>query len=259
MSKLCQTFIRQAIWTWKTLDRAWTWDANLGEESLTDFNLLEVIEGHRGEVLTKTFSKRKEAKKGGDWEWWFIGPNGISIGFRIQAKILDKNTGRFEHLHYGSKKKGYQSDILCDRAKLVRGLIPLYCLYTSGQMPPRTSQRHLCFPYPDELYGCSLVDAFLIPQLRTKNEKRLVSIFPNMVPWHCLVCCNPDGNSDELPLRAFAFWNERIRKKGIDREQFLAKPTKELPYYVRHLLEGKLVEPPDADLRSVTIFRDLSR
>lgn len=65
---LCETFRRQAFWTWEQLARARALRVHLGEESLTDFNLLEIRSRHSDEVVTKTFTKAQEGILGADWE-----------------------------------------------------------------------------------------------------------------------------------------------------------------------------------------------
>jgi hypothetical protein len=92
MNTLCETFRRQAFWTWDQLGRAQQFNAHLGEESLTDFNLLEIRSRHGREVITKTFSKREESVIGSDWEWWFTGRSRQWLGFRLQAKTIDFRT-----------------------------------------------------------------------------------------------------------------------------------------------------------------------
>jgi hypothetical protein len=59
---LCDVFRYQALLTWNRLSvDQWT-GIHLGEESITDFNLLE-LQGQRPyDIITDKYSKKKEAK-----------------------------------------------------------------------------------------------------------------------------------------------------------------------------------------------------
>jgi hypothetical protein len=65
---LCHTFRRQAIWTWDSLRQAKQVSCQIGEESLTDFNLLRIRLRHPNEVFTQSFTKPAESRTGADWE-----------------------------------------------------------------------------------------------------------------------------------------------------------------------------------------------
>lgn len=247
---LCDTFRRQAFWTWDSLGRARSVNATLGEESLTDFNLLEIRTRHVHEVFTKTFTKRDEAKTGADWEWWFTGRSRKWLGFRIQAKVLDLKSDQFEHLHYMSSGK-YQSDLLCQRATNHSvPTIPLYCVYVQwAPNGPGPSWRCPSFSLAPELFGCSLVDAHQIGKLRP-NKRKLQDLFPHMIPWHCLVCCKGYGSGD-LPERAFLFWREQWTGESTRASIELVE---EPPPYVLRVRRSEAVEVPDKYLRAVTVF-----
>ncbi len=255
MMTLCETFRRQAFWTWEQLGRARQLHAHLGEESLTDFNLLEIRSRHSREVVTRTFSKRDESVIGADWEWWLTGRSRRWVGFRLQAKVIDQHTDRFDHLHYTTPAGRHQVDLLCDRATKARPrCIPLYCLYTHWSSPrPRIPWRCGSYEGTPESYGCSLVDAFYVRSVRSDPDtRRLDSLLPHMMPWHCLVCCEGYGGHD-LPSRALALWRAAIRRPDVE---FDIEPVEEPPRYVQLLLQNELVEPPDLFLRTITVFRE---
>ncbi|MGH9427900.1 MAG: DUF6615 family protein [Terriglobia bacterium] len=257
---LCDTFRNQAFWSWDSLRRARSASTQLGEESLTDFNLLEIRTRHPNEVITKTFTKPKEAGTGADWEWWFTGSSRRWLGFRIQAKVLDLRSDKFEHLHYkpspGQLSSGqYQADLLCQRAQsALPKRIPLYCLYAQWRHqnpgPPWTCGS---FPFAEESFGCSLVDAYEIARLRPR--KGLGDLVPLMTPWHCLVCCEAYSRGD-LPERALVFLRERMAG-GIERAG--VELATEPPSYVQAILRNELTEPPDPDLRTITVFHERAK
>lgn len=225
----------------------------LGEESLTDFNLLEIRTRHPKEVVTKTFTKPQEAGTGADWEWWFTGSSNRWLGFRIQAKVLDFRSDKFEHLHYQLSSGQYQADLLCQTAKSApHKRIPLFCLYSQWRHKnPGPIGSCGFFPFAEESLGCSLADAYKIASLRP--QKSLDDCLPLMTPWHCIVCCEAYPNAD-LPERALVFWRERMAR-GDERAdvELAAEP----PSYVQAMLRNELLtEPPDADLRTITVFNE---
>ena len=56
-----------------------------GEETITEYNLLEIVRRNPRNVYLKTFTKHAEAKNGADWEWHIIGRK-LTLKMRVQAK-----------------------------------------------------------------------------------------------------------------------------------------------------------------------------
>ena len=276
---LCDTFRGRALWTWDTLARGRFVDCQIGEETLTDLNILELKIRHPSEVYSRTFTKPEEGSNGADWEWWFTGSSRKWIGFRVQAKVIDIKTNSFNHLHYQNKNSGFQCDILIREALSNSSppRIPLYCLYSNWnnltQIPWRCSTY-----YPvEEMYGCSILSAFAVRYLRIKTQTtRLKFILNYLCPWHCLVCCRGYGEGD-LPNRVFGYWRDLIRE--VEREIFeelsldirqnlngelgnyreiynQIELLDEPPGYIQRLLENELDEQPDPNLRTITVFRE---
>lgn len=285
---LCDTFRSQAFWTWGKLSKARLIKCQLGEESITDMNLLEIRSRHPKEITVQTFTKPKEAETGADWEWWLTGNSRKWLGFRIQAKIIEFSSDKFPHLHYRNrrnKKASFQSDALI-KSSLDNTVkrIPLYCLYshwngTSLQLSVLESilRPYTCFLSVRESFGCSLVSAFIVRRLRfCSDSNSLPSLFKFMLPWHCLVCCRGFGGQD-LPERALYYWrraileserhaSEILHVQPHDRQQYRQSKyyrnykdialTERPPEYVTQLLEGVISEPPDRSLRTVMIIRE---
>jgi hypothetical protein len=66
----------------------------VGEESLTDWLLFEVSE-RLPQVRYHKFNRFEEARaSGADWDWWFVG-NRVSMGWRVQAKKLKKDSDNY--------------------------------------------------------------------------------------------------------------------------------------------------------------------
>lgn len=261
MRTLCETFRYQAFWTWQQLCLAHENEVHIGEESFTDFNLLEIRSRHTDQVITKTFTKFQEAEVGADWEWWLTGKSRKWIGFRLQAKVINHKSARFEHLNYSNepvrKQDDYfdyledsprsQADKLCRHA-LKNRCIPLYCLYTySPEALPNS--RHA-----PEAYGCSLVDAHFVRQHQKDPEfRRLRNLFHQMLPWHCLVCHSRDDQ--DLPHRAHEVWRTSILQPHTALD-FQSAPAESPPHYVQLLMQGDLQHGPDECLRTITVFSD---
>jgi len=118
--------------TWRLLKRGRGTRLGLPEETVTTLNLLKLSEVRMPGFSVRSFSKRLEGENGADWEWWFGRRDGTWLGFRIQAKVLNLDSDRFEHLHYGPRRAGGTQ-----AEQLVRSAfnadpprVPLYCLYS---------------------------------------------------------------------------------------------------------------------------------
>lgn len=281
---LCDTFRSRALWTWDTLARGRSVDCQIGEETLTDLNILELKIRHASEVYSKTFTKPKEGSNGADWEWWFTGSSGKWIGFRVQAKVIDIKTNSFKHLHYHkNKNSGFQCDILIKEAFSNKKfpMIPLYCLYSNWNTFSKVPWRCLTYYPVEESYGCSILSAFAVRYLRSFekikiNTKDLKFLLNYINPWHCLVCCRRYGEGD-LPNRVIEYWRNFIRqsereiseqlsfniRRQVDSElenyygtynqiELLDNP----PEYVLRLLENELNEQPYPNVRAITVFKE---
>lgn len=261
---ICDTFKSLALKTWEDIRRSRSVNFQLKEETFTDNNTLELKLRHSGQVMTKVFTKRQEGINGADWEWWFKGHSNTWIGFRVQAKILNIQTNEFEHLHYKSLATGvYQSD------KLIRNAlsgsiprIPIYCLFLQTN-EENVLNKWNCgtFNQLKKLYGCSLISAFTVKQLRVNKEKHLIDIESYLKPWHCLVCCRGYGKSDFISnieayaLNSFSLRDDNINSSDFDiPEKFI---TDKPPNYVLELLENRKdgdVKLPDNELYGVTLI-----
>lgn len=286
-SSLCNTFRSQAFWTWDTLAKGRSVNSQIGEETLTDMNILELKLRNPLEVYSRTFTKRQEGNNGADWEWWFTGSSKKWIGFRVQAKVIDFKTNAFEHLHYRGKKNketniypDYQCDILIKKAlEKPFPRIPLYCLYSNWNTLSSIPWSCHTYKLTPESYGCSILSAFLVCYLRSQGiqkTQQLKALLSYINPWHCLVCCHGYGDTD-LPNRVFEYWRNAILQleesvfdqvSESNNEQLSGEwnslrevytqiqPSDEVPNYVQSLLNNELEEQPDPNLRTVTIFKE---
>jgi len=270
----CETFKRLARQTWDLLNRGRTVGLQLGEEGLTDRNLLKIKISHPQTIYIYKYSKSEEGIEGADWEWWFLSSSDECIGFRVQAKVLNIFTQRYEYLHRSKKNPDtqvvtYQCDTLIHRASIAPYRpIPIYCLYSSWR---RIRSKDFwpcgCIDYKRRLWGCSTVPAQIVKHLRhQENRKGINDLLPFLQPWHCLVCCKAYGGNT-LPDRVCHYWNSIMAKAKMAAESIapledikwpaVIEPLKSPPNHVSGIIAGKpLDEAPDNMLAGVFIIKE---
>ena len=157
---------------------------SLGEETITEHNLLEIRRRHRDTTRVETFSRPKEAKNGADWEWHLIG-KAYTLKLRVQAKRVQcDNKLRIKHTVRSSGRQ--QRDLLIEAATAA-GMKPIYCIYCTEPQraiwTPVWSFRGLGLFET----GCLLANASDVPEAIT----HLSEIEEDCVPWHFL--CLPSS------------------------------------------------------------------
>jgi hypothetical protein len=240
---LCETFQELAHFTWKRLGAAGATGLPWSEETNTETLLATLAERHPRHVRLRAFTRREEALKGSDWEWW-IGSPGAWFGMRVQAKRIHRTNGRFVGIHR-QKPRGHtstQMNTLIARAAK-DGLAPVYCFYVYSATWPNnaiwlaqsnTSPRR-------ELAGCLIAHASAV---RATRSEALVKIGEVCVPWHYLVCdesCGDGPAADEIRglLHGSAFAGDRARGLWADpyNEDFpLPSVRQNLPDHVTSVL-----------------------
>lgn len=251
--------IKNSNWVWNRLREARNNDYQIGEESLTDFLILNLKKHGKGKISVNTFTRNKESLTGADWEWWFTGPSGNWLGMRVQAKVLNLKKEEFEHLHY-KNRHGYQVDALIKDASK-NNLIPLYCMYTNWQpYKYKLMSKCACFNNSIRHYGTSLLSPTRVKKLDPKTS--LTSIIKYLYPLHCIFC-NSSIHGEDLPSSALAFSNSigLIPVTNSDKEENINYLKDEPPYYVTQLLEGELdddfIDLQDENLKRVTVIKEL--
>jgi len=251
-----QTFRNLSHETWTFLEKARGVRHQPLEETITDMHVIELKARHPMEVKTTTFSKRREARTGADWQWWFTNKAKSSwFGVRVQAKILKFVSNRYEALHY----KSQTSVLISDAAK--NGLYPLYCFYSQWPLATAIHPKQCgTFPNAPESYGCSLVDAHTISSIKASpNSDSLVSIMAVAYTWSCLVCCNggqvgaPDS---DLPGRVRGFLDGVMQSSGAPNTTDVPNVISRPPSYVIATMqnEGDFVDPQDENLAGVMVI-----
>ena len=258
---ICETFRNTAIETWHRLSDAKDAKMSLGEETITDINLLEIAKARHPEIKIKKFNKIEEGENGADWEFWLTGKSEKWLGLRIQAKVINLENDKYEQLHY---HKGDQTNKLINNSMKNNKLIPLYCLYTMCDL----SQYVKKFAYKNyvnkhESYGCSFIDAFVVK--KWGKETHISHLIQDMIPWHCIFLIHEFDNED-LPHRALCVI-KRIMQLMIEyTETDVNEYIKNFnlsdapPDYIINLSKDKCPDTefkvPDNDLAGIVIINE---
>lgn len=253
--RVCKAFAFAAYQTWADLG-----DLNdIGEESITDYRILQLKRMCPQEITVIKFSKKKEAAAGADWEWWF-GCNGEWFGMRVQAKRLDIPRLEYIHLdHTIGKTSVLQVDKLIESAK-TNDLYALYCFYNYWNTPTQ-------FPWPcgtfmpkDELWGAAIADAQKVKAKIDNKQKSLADVLPISMPLSCLACCH--GNADDLsnstlPHRARGI---ALALNRVGATANVPRLVPSLPWYATPNANINLPDPPVslADLDGILIVEERS-
>ena len=231
VTNICKTFCDRAVWTWRSLRNGINTGIELGEETLTDINLLEIQIRHPKDVRAVKFNRIQEGNvTGADWEWWFGSQSGW-IGLRVQAKKLNSSSLKFDSLNHKSRQ-GKQVDLLVNNAQK-HGLVPMYCFYNYWNQNIVSNWTCGAHSPPQDLQGCMVSSASHIMSMVSNRDKSLQSVLTKSLPWSCLVCCEGySGPTSDLTERVNGvlngFWQ-------IDHE-VMEKP----PRYVSEIMRGSL-------------------
>ncbi len=196
----------------------------LRETTLTDYVVLRLLEECAPAVKVFTFPAHLETQTGADLELW-IADRRAWLGLRIQCKVLSPG-GRFEGLHYRLRNGAYQTDQLIQAAQNAPGCLPVYLLFVGPGAGPATHWRcpscrpvTRCPPTLHSAWGNWWISAYKVRQLRP--AKGLPSLRPNIVPWHCVVCCPAQRSSGVTGISATAlatiFQDDDIHVQAVSR------------------------------------------
>ena len=271
--------MKSSTWAWDRQRESERVGLQLGEESITDFLVLNLKKWGSGKLLVDTFTRRQESLNGADWEWWLTDSSGKWLGMRVQAKILNLKSAKYEHLHF-KNKHGSQVETLLKDAKR-HNLVPMYCLYSYWKFGT-VKQAWKCKTHNPSIrhYGASLLSPYQVKAFQTSGEKKLNSVATYLRPMHCLFCSSRKGTSDTGLAHKALDWlkdAELLAPTGIDAEganaiEFTRDVQSERvekessdsfvktspPHYVRALQQGaenwQELNLANERLRRITIF-----
>ncbi|WP_041273436.1 hypothetical protein [Desulforapulum autotrophicum] len=72
-----EILLKNSVWAWNRLREARTLGYQLGEESITDFLILNLKKNGGKKFFINSFTRHAESLNGADWEWWFTGSSGM--------------------------------------------------------------------------------------------------------------------------------------------------------------------------------------
>ena len=115
----------QSAWTYNTLARAAGLNMTVGEDTLTDINLLTIASLTSPEQCqVRQVTKKAEARSGADWEWWFSAGGGNWLSLAVQAKKLNYRTGTYDNVDRAQCEKLIQVATRYDFS-------PIYVFYSA--------------------------------------------------------------------------------------------------------------------------------
>lgn len=152
-----------------------------GEETITETNLLEMRRRHPSIIRLETFSKKKEATQGADWEWHIIGRR-RTLRMRVQAKRLQRND-KLKIPHKVASSRQQQIDLLIADAKK-HHMLPVYCIYSSEHQRGHWKTGSPTAGFSVFEAGCLLASAHKVKSIMPTS---LAAIEKFSVPWHYLV------------------------------------------------------------------------
>ncbi len=193
---------------WNDMRDGYKHGISMGEESITDYLLLNASRFQNVNIEVYQFSKMQESKNGADWQWWFLSPGKRNaFGIRIQAKKLNIDSQSYKYLddHKIDKtnkaKKIYQVDLLINDANRHPKfkLYPLYFFY--NYWDDRTITKKLVDCCKDAPHGSNGWTFAKAPDIRPLAISGKKSLDPDVVrvshPIKCLFCY--DESKFDLP------------------------------------------------------------
>jgi len=233
-------------------------ELTIGQESLTDFILLEFSRKLKGNLISHKFTKRDEAQSGGDWEWWFKGEKGW-FGIRAQAKIINI----YKDTYLTINKKGQNNQLIKD--SVTNGVVPVYFLYSFWE-PSEFKYKWRCqnFSKNARRFGVSILPAGYVKDKIQSESANLDELIQDLNPWHCMFCCSDDSHGN-LSQRIFDSLSRLWGIYGIEKisDEYLKK-NNELPDYVSAIvnripletIEEVQIEREDINLKYVTVVSE---
>lgn len=178
---------------WINLHNAAKYNISFGEETITDFILLELAKQNYYQIKIIQTKKPSEALQGTDWEW-FVGSGKFGwIRFSIQAKkhYINSDHYQIKYLVGDVPNRKYQYDILRAYA-ISNNSVPLYCFYNYFPNLDQKTHWHCGESFDAELLGWSFTTLFNIEKISstyTKKNFNNIHTFQETLPMRCLFKC----------------------------------------------------------------------
>lgn len=219
-NSLCYDFKDISRKTWNFLGNAYHNNFSIGEETITDVNLLELKMRQPWAVYTKKFSRPEEGRNGADWAWIIVGRTGTTFILYVQAKKLFLPSFRYESLIHRENPTEQLDKLISNKFFFPHGfpVYPLYVFYNYLPDSPHSIGCNCGAPLPIEYSGCSYADAFSIRDLVARGRNHYNELAPYQYALPCLVCCNSSDKDIREPDLATAFYNAIVDEQTIVEE-----------------------------------------
>jgi len=160
--------------TWREMRHGHLTRLYLGEESITDYRLLQLKYLCPSLIdIRKHTKQREEPLTGADWEWWIGDYVNGWFGFRVQAKRMNNQL-----TSYGTLLLNQCQTLIFATPNY---MFPLYCFYNSAPYNPHVR--------PPLLRGCTVADATRVrTTFNPPAGTQYAAIYGISRPWHEFVC-----------------------------------------------------------------------
>lgn len=231
--------------TWWRLARAHLLGARLGEETLTDLLVLEMLHIKKSYAMRVLHPTRlQESRWGADLLVWIRRRNGLSQFLAIQAKKLYPN-GHYKALNRHVSPGIRQIDLLDAFAQQYHA-VPLYLLYNHFNSGNPSSYWHCCKSFDIEQLGCTLVPSWKIKRaIKRRGQRTFTAIHASATsrPWRCAFDCDhPEGQLTALATEP----KQKVPKQIHDRDNTRADVSRPYPEPLEIDLSNlffRLIEP----------------
>lgn len=198
LTALTELLDAQAAFTWHTTVDARELEADFGEVTATQLNLMSIqrmARSTRIPLRVQRITQNVEKRFGADWEFWILLRSGLTLGYSIQAKkaYLDE-TGSYGYRelgHRGERAGERQYDTLIRHSQKY-GSIPIHVFY-NGWLP--SNRIPFTPPAPPEQYGCAAVSTYVVRDTRAaskgKGMNRVSHYASASFPWSDLFRLSP--------------------------------------------------------------------
>ncbi|MEO6541206.1 MAG: DUF6615 family protein [Ferruginibacter sp.] len=266
---LCDDFKEIALRTWHLMRNAYEFDMGIGEETITDINLLELKIRQPDLVFTKKMSRRAEHRIGADWLWAIVGRTGATFILYVQAKKFFPETGRYnsliERVHpFQQVDKLISNQFFYSLFGI--NMYPIYVFYNYFEGHTHGINCNCGVSMNKKLSGCSYADAIEVRSRIVAHQDSFDDLYPIQYAWSCLVCCGGGGSATRGTDLARSFFDSIVDTQKLNafmRERnnidFSASNlvTEKPPEFVEQVISGDQINEEiftDLNIGEIVVF-----
>lgn len=179
--------------TWQRLREASEYSQAMGEESITEYNLLELKKKASSAIRLRSISKMEESRIGFDWEM-FVGTRYRGwIRYAVQAKKVDSADGIYHQLdHPRDETKPKQIDNLEKYARQHKA-VPIYCFYNHSNIANLQDYWQCGLSFDARQMGCTIAPSRRVKDALASRPQdqsfKFIHADAGTIPWRCLLRC----------------------------------------------------------------------